>query len=45
MPTQTATEVRTRLEAAVKSVDAGAQVAQLDVVGPQVGNELRVSAM
>jgi preprotein translocase subunit SecF len=42
--TQTATEVRTRLEAAVKSVDAGAQVAQLDVVGPQVGNELRVSA-
>jgi preprotein translocase subunit SecF len=26
-------------------VDAGAQVVQLDVVGPQVGNELRMSAI
>ena len=42
---QTATEVRTRLEGAVKAIDAGAQVAQLDVVGPQVGNELKVSAL
>src|SRR5271170_4313583 len=41
---QTASEIHTRLEAAVKGVDAGAQVAQLDVVGPQVGNELKVSA-
>jgi preprotein translocase subunit SecF len=41
---QTAAEIRARLEATVKSVDAGAQVAQLDVVGPQVGNELKVSA-
>ena len=42
---QTPTEVRTRLENALKGIDAGAQVTQLDVVGPQVGNELRVSAI
>jgi preprotein translocase subunit SecF len=42
---QTAAEVRARLEAALKSADPGVQVAQLDVVGPQVGNELRVSAI
>lgn len=42
---QSATEVRARLETAMKSIDPGAQVAQLDVVGPQVGNELKVSAM
>jgi preprotein translocase subunit SecF len=42
---QTATEVRARLETAMKSVNAGAQVAQLDVVGPQIGNELKVSAI
>jgi preprotein translocase subunit SecF len=40
-----ATEVRTRLETAMKSIDPGAQVAQLDVVGPQVGNELKMSAV
>jgi len=44
-PSQTPTAVRTRLENALKGVDAGAQVTQLDVVGPQVGNELRVSAI
>jgi preprotein translocase subunit SecF len=42
---QTATEIRTRLDGALKSVDPGAQVVQLDVVGPQVGNELKRSAM
>jgi preprotein translocase subunit SecF len=42
---QSATEVRARLETAMKSIDPGAQVAQLDVVGPQVGNELKVSAI
>jgi preprotein translocase subunit SecF len=42
---QGASEIRARLDKAVKSVDAGAQVAQLDVVGPQVGNELRWSAI
>jgi preprotein translocase subunit SecF len=44
-PKQTAAEVRARVETAVRGVDAAAQVAQLDVVGPQVGNELKVSAM
>jgi preprotein translocase subunit SecF len=44
-PKQTGAEVRAQLEAALKAVDAGAQVVQLDVVGPQVGNELRISAI
>jgi preprotein translocase subunit SecF len=44
-PKQTASEIRTRLEAALTGIDPAAQVAQLDVVGPQVGSELRVSAM
>src|SRR5215468_7240087 len=38
-------EVRTRLETALRAVDPGVQVTQLDVVGPQVGNELKVSAI
>ncbi|HYB32119.1 MAG TPA: protein translocase subunit SecF [Steroidobacteraceae bacterium] len=42
---QTATEVRARLEATLRGVDARAQVVQLEVVGPQVGNELKVSAV
>jgi preprotein translocase subunit SecF len=36
--------VRTRLEAALHGIDPGAQVVQLDLVGPQVGNELKLSA-
>jgi preprotein translocase subunit SecF len=44
-PRQSPGEVRTRLDAALHTIDAGAQVTQLDVVGPQVGNELKVSAM
>src|SRR6266576_1116129 len=44
-PKQTATEIRARLEAALAGIDTAAQVAALDVVGPQVGSELRVSAM
>ncbi len=44
-PKQTATEVRARLETALRGVDPGAQVLQLEVVGPQVGNELKVSAI
>jgi preprotein translocase subunit SecF len=39
------TEVRGRLEGALKSLDPAVQVVQLDVVGPQVGNELRSSAI
>jgi preprotein translocase subunit SecF len=42
---ETATEIRARLETALRQVAPGAQVVQLDVVGPQVGNELRVSAI
>ncbi len=44
-PRQSPGEVRARLETALHTVDPGAQVTQLDVVGPQVGNELKVSAM
>ena len=44
-PRQTPAEIRARLESALHGVDPGAQVTQLDVVGPQVGNELRVSAI
>ena len=44
-PQQTAVEIRAHLDRALGSVAAGAQVAQLDVVGPQVGNELKMSAM
>jgi preprotein translocase subunit SecF len=44
-PQQTTAGIRARLESALKQVDPGAQVTQLDVVGPQVGNELRSSAI
>jgi preprotein translocase subunit SecF len=44
-PKQTAGGIRTELETAVRAIDPGAQVMQLDVVGPQVGNELKVSAI
>jgi preprotein translocase subunit SecF len=44
-PSQTEASIREKLETAVKSIDATAQVPQLDVVGPQVGNELRTSAI
>jgi preprotein translocase subunit SecF len=44
-PTQNATAIRAKLESALQSVDKGAQVRQLDVVGPQVGNELKTSAI
>jgi preprotein translocase subunit SecF len=42
---QVAGEVRTHLEGALKGIDPGVQVVQLDVVGPQVGAELRQSAI
>ena len=42
---QTGPETRARLEAALKAVNPGAQVVQLDVVGPQVGSELKSSAI
>jgi len=36
--------VRARIEGALRAVDQGAEIKKLDVVGPQVGNELKVSA-
>ncbi len=42
--TQNAKAIREKIEAALKSVDPSAQVQQLEVVGPQVGNELKTSA-
>jgi len=44
-PSETAASIRAKLEPAVHSVDPGAQVRQLDLVGPQVGNELKTSAI
>lgn len=38
------TEVRAQVEKALKSVDTGAGIRSLDVVGPQVGGELERSA-
>jgi preprotein translocase subunit SecF len=43
-PSQSEAAIRTKLETIVKTIDATAQVPQLDVVGPQVGSELRYSA-
>jgi preprotein translocase subunit SecF len=44
-PSQSEATIRAKLETAMKSIDATAQVPQLEVVGPQVGNELRNSAI
>jgi preprotein translocase subunit SecF len=44
-PQQSASAIRARLEGALHELDSGAQVAQLEVVGPQVGNELKLSAV
>jgi preprotein translocase subunit SecF len=43
-PKETSETIRARLEAAMRAIDPAAQVVQLDVVGPQVGNELKWSA-
>ena len=43
-PTQNAKTIRDKIESLLQSIDSGAQVRQLDVVGPQVGNELKTSA-
>lgn len=44
-PKQTGATIRAQLETALRAIDPGAQVVQLEVVGPQVGNELKVSAI
>jgi preprotein translocase subunit SecF len=43
-PTQNPTVIRAKLESVLHSVDTSAQVQQLEIVGPQVGNELKTSA-
>jgi preprotein translocase subunit SecF len=43
-PTQNATAIRAKLETVLQSIDKNADVQQLEVVGPQVGNELKTSA-
>ena len=42
---QTAATIRDKIEGVVKSIDPSVQVPQLEVVGPQVGNELKTSAI
>jgi preprotein translocase subunit SecF len=44
-PGQTAATIRSKIEGVVKSIDPGVDIPQLDVVGPQVGNELKTSAI
>jgi preprotein translocase subunit SecF len=43
-PSQNAAAIRAKLEGVLQSVDKSAQVQQLEVVGPQVGSELKSSA-
>ena len=43
-PSMDAKEIRQKIEDTLKSVDSSVQVQQVEVVGPQVGNELRTSA-
>jgi preprotein translocase subunit SecF len=43
-PTQDAKTIRQKIEDTLKAVDPGVQVQQVEVVGPQVGNELKTSA-
>jgi len=44
-PEQTVDQVRTRVETALRSVDANVTIKPLEFVGPQVGDELRNSAI
>jgi preprotein translocase subunit SecF len=44
-PDQTPDQVRTRVEDALRSVDAGVEMKPMEFVGPQVGDELRNAAI
>jgi preprotein translocase subunit SecF len=44
-PAQNGAAIRAKLDQTLKSMDPGAQILRLDVVGPQVGNELKKSAV
>jgi preprotein translocase subunit SecF len=43
--TETGDVIRARLDTVLKAIDPGAQIMRLEVVGPQVGSELRESAI
>ncbi len=42
---ETGDVVRARIDTALKSIDPGSQIQRLELVGPQVGDELKESAM
>ena len=44
-PSQTGPVIRAKVETALKTIDPGAQILRLEVVGPQVGQELKTSAI
>lgn len=44
-PTHSGAEIRAAVEGVLRGVDPGASIQRLDVVGPQVGDELRNSAI
>jgi len=44
-PQQDGAQIRARLETTLRAIDPGAEIRQLEVVGPQVGNELQRSAV
>ena len=44
-PNHSGAEIRATVEAVMKQIDPGATIERLDVVGPQVGDELRNSAI
>src|SRR3984885_16067702 len=43
-PAQNGAAIRAKLDQSLKSIDAGAQILRLDVVGPQGGNGLKKTA-
>jgi preprotein translocase subunit SecF len=45
-PTKLSTEViRGQIEQILRGIDAGAQIQQVEVIGPQVGGELRTQRL
>jgi preprotein translocase subunit SecF len=44
-PSQTGPVIRAKVETALKAIDPGSQILRLEVVGPQVGQELKTSAI
>jgi len=44
-PSQTGPAIRAKVDAVLKTIDPGSQILRLEVVGPQVGQELKTSAI